>query len=84
MALGALGKNIQNKAGTVDYAYLEQALEISLLRRGQRVIENGQIKRQISDRVPDFLGFARPHEKRRIRRRAPARYTGDRLGTGRF
>jgi hypothetical protein len=84
MTLGALGKNIENEAGPINHAGLEQTLQIALLGWRQRMVEDYEVELKISDGIANFLGFARSDKKRRIWRRTPARHTSYRLSTRRF
>src|SRR5207248_5301663 len=43
-AVGALGEDVENEAHAIDHATIERALEIALLRAGERVIEDHEIR----------------------------------------
>ncbi len=82
MALGALGKDVQDQAGTVDHMALEKALQVTLLCRAQGMVEHHDIRIQRIGRFPEFLGLARANEQRRVRARAFAGQHMHRHGAG--
>ncbi len=66
VTLCTLCKNIEYQAGAVDHPDFQFALEVTLLRRRQRMIENNDLDLIIGYRMADFLGFAGADEQRRI------------------
>src|SRR5690606_40808293 len=58
VALGALGEDIEDQAGAVDHAHLQATLEVALLRRRERMIENDEFDLVIAYGVGDFLDLA--------------------------
>ena len=65
-ALGPLRENVEDQAGAIDDATIEFALEIALLRTGQRVVEDDEIRAGGRTQRRHFGHFATPGKKRRI------------------
>ena len=63
MGTGALGENIENQAGTVDHATLENTFEVTFLTGREDVIENHQIDLLGFDLVAQFLDLAAANQE---------------------
>jgi hypothetical protein len=84
VALGPLGKYVENQAGTIQHANLEFVLEVSFLTRRQGVVENGQLGFMGGNQSGKFLNFALADEKPGIRLISFTDQRSYRQGSGRF
>jgi hypothetical protein len=62
-ALGPLREDVEDEAGAIDDATIEFALEIALLRTGQRVVEDDEIRASRRAQRRHFGHFAAPGKK---------------------
>ena len=72
-ALRALREDVEDQADAIDDAALERALEVALLRAGQRVIEDDEVGVGRGAPRGDFVDLAAAGEQRRIGPRRAAR-----------
>ncbi len=63
MGTGALGENIEDQAGTVDHATLENTFEVTFLTGREDVIEDHQIGLFGVDQVAQFLDLAAANQE---------------------
>jgi len=78
----ALGEDVEDEPRARQHAGLEQTLEIALLRRGEVVIEDHQLRRSIGHERAQRLGLPPPEEQARARLRACRAKPPDDLGAG--
>ena len=65
-AVGALREDVENELAAIDHLDLERALEVALLRRRQRVVEDGDVARRCAPiSCCDLLDLAGTDERRR-------------------
>ena len=79
MAAGALGKDLQNEQRAIIDGQFQASLQIPLLRRTQRLVEQHLLRAMHLRQSADLIGFAATHEQRRIRRLSLARQPRDRI-----
>ena len=78
------GKDIENELGAVDHSHVERALQVTLLRRRQLVIEDDQVGRTRSDSAFQLFQLSAADEGRRLGSLAPLQEFADdgRSGAG--
>src|SRR5690606_17627280 len=78
----SLGEDVEDQTGAIEHATAQMTLEIALLHRAQRMVEQHEFGAGRPDRIEDLVGLAGTDEQPRIG--APARTAdrGDRLNAG--
>ena len=82
-AAGALRENIENQAVSIEHAAAGELLEVALLARRERVIDQDDVGGVVFGDGPNFVGLAAAHEEAGIGTLAAARHGGNGLGPGR-
>ena len=72
MALGALGKDLEDQGRAIGHRHTQMPLQIALLGGRQGLIEQDAVGRMDQDQFLDLIGFARAEEQRGIRCTASA------------
>ena len=65
-ALRALRKNVEDQACAIDDAAVERALQIALLRAGERVVEDDEVSAGGATQRGDLGDLATAGKKRRV------------------
>ena len=76
---GALGEDVEDQARAVEGAAGEEALEVALLARRQRVIDEDEVGTRGLDGRLDLLGLAAAHEQAGVGALPHTADIGDRL-----
>ena len=79
-AAGALRKNIQNQSVTIQNSTVCELLEIALLARSERLVDQHDIRIMLLGAGADFLGLARADEILRVGPRAGGQHQSDAQG----
>ncbi len=82
-AARTLRKDVEDEAGAIEHATLEQRLEIALLARRECVIEQHQVGAGRSNEPTDFLRLTATDVQPRIRRATRAGDHAQHFGAGR-
>ena len=69
--LGALAKNLQDQARTIQYFRIPGLFEIALLDRGKRAVYNDKVNVFVRQPLGDFLNFPRAKQRRGMWARQP-------------
>ena len=81
-AARALREDVEDQAVAIEHAPLDELLEIALLARRERVIDENDVGLAAAARRAQLLGLAAAHEIARIGPLAPAGHGGHRQRAG--
>ena len=77
---GALGEDVENQAGAVQYPALEETLQVAFLGRRQGVVEDHQLCLSGLHQQLEFLRLTRAYEEARVRPGSATAEFADNLG----